>query len=75
MGTTEEDTIQYRSRNGTPLLIYNWAGGGVYSIHGAYYSGTEQDGWIPKAWREDGRILENGHTPLDIDFEQVEIAA
>ncbi|OHE77311.1 MAG: hypothetical protein A3F67_05800 [Verrucomicrobia bacterium RIFCSPHIGHO2_12_FULL_41_10] len=76
MGITEtglaKDVVDFRSRNGTPLLVYNWAAGGDYPIHGAYLSGEY---WILTAWQEDGRAHSEHQSNLDIDFEQTEVAA
>jgi hypothetical protein len=68
-----ENAPLFKSRNGTDLKLYNMAAGGSMPIHGAYYSGTEEE-WIPVAWDEYGKVQGNRQHPLDIDFEQTVIA-
>lgn len=52
---------------GATVIIYTAEGGGDYPIHGAYYSGDAESGWIPVAWQANGCLLRNGkHSGLNL---------
>lgn len=64
--------VDYFSRDGTGVLIYNMDAGGSRPIHGAYYSG-ETGGWIPQGWDGQGRVWGDQPHPLDIDWESAKV--
>ena len=46
---------QYKTRNGRQARVYATDGGGVYSVHGAWF--CEHTGWCPAYWTEAGKTL------------------
>jgi hypothetical protein len=60
------DSDKYTSRNGTPLIIYNFNAGGDWCLHGAYKSGDE---WKQIAWNQVGQVNRDQKHNLDVDWE------
>jgi purine nucleoside permease len=64
--------FKYQTANGTPIIIYNMAAGGTQCIHGAYWSGPEEE-WVLIAWEKEGKFQGNRKHPMDIDWGKTKI--
>lgn len=59
--------VSARSDGERQVVVYTTEGGGEYPIHGAYYTGDPEHGWICMQWKRDGTLLNNGKSSaLDI---------
>lgn len=54
------------SDGGCRIILYSTNGGGDKPIHGAYYTGSKEWGWIPTSWDKDGRRASSHSSDLDI---------
>lgn len=65
--------INYYTRSGKRVNIYDMDAGGERPINAAYYGG-EEFGWLPIAYHADGSFQHHREHPLDIDWLSTELA-
>ena len=57
----------FKTDGGTDAILYTLTGGGIKPIHGAYFSGNDEFGWIICSWTKEGKYLvDSRRSALDV---------